>query len=232
MRASALLPVLFLSLLLCPYDLSGQWINRHEAARPEVVSPEYTLTLPQLDPGLLEPPSWQSRILTGAGGALAGAFLGYFASEVAVGDWDARDGAEKPSRSLWAAVGGSIGLAVGFKFPITGDAPGPGGAGTLRSGRFTIIADEIQGAGLNNAYEAVSLLHPEWLVQRGATTFDDFGTDNIRVYLNNMQIGGIEALQQVDINIIESIHFRSAAVATARWGAGHPHGAIQVVTSD
>jgi hypothetical protein len=180
----------------------------------------------------MEAPSWQSRILTGAGGALAGAFLGFFASEVVVGDWDVRDGAKEPSRSLWAAVGGSIGLAVGFKFPITGDASGPGGDGPLRSGRFTIIADEIQGAGLTNAYEAVSLLHPEWFVQRGGASSSDFGTDNIRVYLNNRELGGIEMLQQVEIPIIESIHFLSAMVATARWGAGHPHGVIQVVTSD
>ena len=231
MRASAPFLILLLSLLLYPYDLSGQWLNRHEAARPEVVPPEYTVTLPQLDPGFVEAPSWRSRILTGAGGALAGAFLGFFASEVAVGDWDVQDGAKEPSRSVWAAVGGSIGLAVGFKFPISGDASGPGGDGPLRSGRFTIIAEEIQGASLTNAYDAVSLLHPEWLVQRGATSFTDFGTDNIRVYLNNTQLGGTESLRQVDSSIIESIQFFSALVATARWGAGHPHGVIQVVTS-
>ena len=231
MRASALFLVLFLSLLVNGHDLAGQWLERDELASAEVASFEYSISLPQLDPGFMEAPSWRSRILTGAGGALLGAFVGYFASQVAVGDWEVTEGAEEPSRSLWAAVGGSIGMAVGFKFPITGDASPPGVAGPLRSDRFTITGEEILEAGLTDAYEAVRLLHPEWLVQRGRDSFTESETDNIRVYLNSMELGGIESLRQVEGPIIEAIRYFDSLRATARWGAGHAHGAIQIVTS-
>lgn len=231
MRTSVPFLVLFLSLLVSGHDLAGQWLERNELARAEVASFEYSFSLPQLDPGFTEAPSWQSRILTGAGGALLGAFLGYFASQVAVGDWEVTEGAEEPSRPLWAAVGGSVGFAVGFKFPITGDASPPGVAGPFRSDRFTITGEEILEAGLTNAYDAVRLFRPQWLVQRGQDSFTESETDNIRVYLDSMEIGGVEALRQVNGPIIEAIRYFDSSRATARWGAGHAHGAIQIVTS-
>ena len=231
MRASLLLSALFLSLLLIPQDLVGQWLERSESARTEFTISEHSISFPQADPGFTEAPSWRSRILTGAGGALAGAFLGYFASEVAVGDWDARSGAEEPSRSVWAAVGGSIGLAVGFKFPLSGDPYSSGWPLGPRSGNFAIVAEEIQDASLTNAYEAVSFLRPQWLVGRGRDTFTEFGTDNIRVYLNSMELGGVESLREVEAQIIRAIRFYDALRATSLFGAGHVHGVIQVVTT-
>ncbi len=231
MRASVLLSVLFLTLLVNGHDLAGQWLERNELARAEIASFEYSISLPQLDPGFTEAPSWQSRILTGVGGALLGAFIGYFASQVAVGDWEATEGAEEPSRPLWAAVGGSIGMAVGFKYPITGDASPAGRPQGPRAGRFAITASEIEEAALANAYDAVSILRPQWLEGRGRDTFTVYGTDNIRIYLNSMELGGVESLRRVEAQIITSIRFFDAQRATALFGAGHVQGVIQIVTS-
>jgi hypothetical protein len=231
MRASTLLLILLFSAAANAPDLTGQWLQNRHSATQEMERPSYSLSIPQLDPQITAPPSWRSRILTGAGGALVGAFLGFFASEVVAGDWDVREGVkEEPHRPLWAAVGGSIGLTVGFKFPIHGNRSSPGSTGVFRSGRWTIIADEIEDASLGNAYDAVRLLRPEWFTQRGRDSFTEVGTDNIRVYLNMMELGALESLRQVESSMIEAIQFIGARRATLLFGAGHIHGVIQVVT--
>jgi len=93
-----------------------------------------------------------------------------------------------------------------------------------------MTAEEILEGSANNALEVVRLLRPEWLVQRGQHAFNGFGMDDLRAYLDDIELGGVTTLAQVDVQSIESIRFLDAAQATARWGAGHTQGAIQVMT--
>jgi len=93
------------------------------------------------------------------------------------------------------------------------------------------MAAEIREVAAGNAFEAVRLLRPEWLVQRGQSAFDDPERDDIRAFLDEMEIGGVEALAVVSANVIQSIRFVDAAHASARWGARYTQGVIQVITN-
>ncbi|MFH1765909.1 MAG: hypothetical protein ABIF09_17110 [Gemmatimonadota bacterium] len=183
-----------------------------------------------VDTAFTDAPSWGGRIVSGLAAAALGAGIGFFASQIAQGDWD-KDGAQKQiHRSAWAAVGGASGFALGFSLPVWGQPPG-GGTSILYGGdRFLITGDEIREASVSNALEAVRLFHPEWLVQRGQEAFAEPESDNLRVYLDNVQLGGIEDLAGVNTLIIEELRFFDGQRATARWGTGHSHGAIEVVT--
>lgn len=190
--------------------------------------------------------SWQGRVLTALGGAVVGAGLGFFASQVRTGDWDT--GAADVNRPAWAAAGGAIGLAVGLSFPIGGSARQ--GPRVMEIGRDLILGEEVRRlASVSNAYEAVEMLRPEWLIRRGTgnwretprgsmsgmgsvtSTVDvEEAEATIRAYVDDVALGKVEALKDISTEAIVSIRFLTPAAATTRWGAGHQHGAILVTT--
>lgn len=194
-------------------------------------------------------PSVLSRVGWGIGGAIVGAGLGFFASQLARGDWQD----SKPiDRSLWAVVGGSVGLGLGAGFPLTGGGRGTGGVG-LPVGRAHLGAQEMEGLGFDNALQAVSSLRPEWLRIRGDRSLVA-GTDPVRVsgaggvvtvsgstpliseartiqiYLNYVNLGGTDQLRNVNARDVRDIYYFDTAAATLRFGGSHPHGAILIIT--
>lgn len=177
------------------------------------------------------PAAWHSRVLSALGGAALGAGVGFFASQVFTGDWDEEPGHEV-DRPVWAAVGGSIGFALGFTIPLgRGREPAPAPLRGLRGGRAAITAEEMRGRGVRNALDAVQLLRPEWLTDRGYHVIGEEADERIRVYLDDVRLGGIPSLRDVSIERIGSLHFLDAGAATARWGAGHSHGAILIIAA-
>jgi hypothetical protein len=140
-----------------------------------------------------------------------------------------------------------VGFGVAFSFPIS--FKGSRGAGGLPSGRDHIGAAEIIAFGATNAYEAVTLMRPEWTLIRGVQSLAQ-GLDPvevagrgeivsgtplpseasmIQVYVDDLNIGGIEELRSIEVSLIRDIYFFDAVKATARWGGRNPHGAILIV---
>lgn len=172
-------------------------------------------------------PVWPGRLLSALGGAALGAGMGFFASQVVRGDWE--DGSGGVDRPVWAAVGGSIGFAVGFSLPVAGRGVRPDRTRSLPGGRAVIRATEFQGTGVKTAGEAVALLRPEWLRERGTHVLGETADETIQVYLDDVRLGGVRFLHDVSAAVVRSIHFFDAAAATLRWGAGHSHGVILIV---
>lgn len=197
-------------------------------------------------------PSLLARVTTGVGGAILGAGLGFFVSQIVQGDWDETRSGQPIDRSLWAAVGGSMGFAVGLRFPVLRGQGALGRPG-LPTGRDHLGADELQGLGIDNVYDAVSALRPEWLRIRGARSLaagldpvrvegtgagvqvsgstpliSEVGT--IQVYVDGVSFGGLETLNSINMLTVRDLYFLDAAEATLRWGEGNPHGAILVIT--
>jgi hypothetical protein len=173
--------------------------------------------------------AWHSRLLTAIGGAALGAGVGFFTSQVVRGDWEEERGRNEVDRSAWAAVAGSIGFAVGFTFPLGGRPAEPGAVSGLPGGRKAIDAGEIEGRGLSNAYDAVQLLRPEWLNERGVHVIGEVPEETTEVYLDDVRLGGTSSLREVGVHIIRSMHYFDAAAATLRWGSGHSHGVILII---
>jgi hypothetical protein len=176
--------------------------------------------------------SWHARLFSALGGAALGAGVGYFSSQVFRGDWDEEPG-RYVDRSVWAAVGGSLGLAVGFSFPVGGRGLTPETAGALPGGlpggRFRIVAADFRGKGVSTADDVVRLLRPEWLIERGVNIFGESPGQGLLIYLDEVKLGGVGFLRDVSAQTIQSIHYFDAAAATFRWGAGHDHGVILII---
>jgi hypothetical protein len=176
--------------------------------------------------------AWYSRVFSAVAGGALGAGAGFFASQVFTGDWDEVPGHKRVDRQTWAAIGGSIGLAVGFSFPFPSRGRSTTPAVRLPGGRYAIMADELRATGINTAFEAVQNLRPEWLITRGSHIIGEQPDDQIEVYLDDLLLGGTARLKDVTTQNIHSMHFLDAAAATYRFGAGHSHGVILIVAAD
>ena len=212
-RASLVLPVVLLSAAL---DVGG--LIAQTSAFPTAASADAS-------------PSIQSRIWTAIGGAVLGAGVGYFASQVSKSDWDEGAGQRPANRPVWATVGGSVGFAVGFSFPLSGDRTSSTRPLPRVRSRAVITIDQIRGAAVTTAYEAVQMFHPEWLTVRQPDVIGQDRSETMRVYLDDFQLGGLNSLRDVSAHTVDAIRFVPTAVATTRWGVGHTYGAIQVITT-
>lgn len=105
-----------------------------------------------------------------------------------------------------------------------GGAQAPGAA--PRINRYVITVEEMRAQNLLHADEAVRVLRPQWLRQRGATTF---GAENgVRVYTDPsiQPLSGLHGLPQ---GRTAAVLYFPPLEAQTRFGLNHSHGAIAIV---
>lgn len=209
-----------------------------EEARPQAPSAFAPASSPT--PGI-------TRALTMVGGAAIGAWVGYMASQVAVGDWEDETAID---RGTWAVSGAALGLTLGLS--VRGGRTPPTRPGNItvtdpKEGRNFLTTKQIRRAQSGSMYDVIRSLRPEWLRTRGTGSMRETatgsadGTDwdvevrpgipTIRIYLDDSLVGDTDALRTIDAGMVGEARFLSPAEATHRWGAGHIHGAIHVLTA-
>lgn len=107
-------------------------------------------------------------------------------------------------------------------------ASSPGGRTAGRRDARVLSAEEIRAASASNMYDVIRSQRPEWLIKRGQTSINMEG--DIVVYVDNVALGGPESLKSIDVQSVQSARFLNASEAQMRYGVGHMHGAIVVVT--
>ena len=125
-----------------------------------------------------------------------------------------------------------VAVAVtGIFLVCTACAPSSRGTGDVVAAsraRNYITQEELRSAASQNAFDAVRALRPAWLVKRGPQSVS-FEAD-IVVYLGRARMGGLQALSEISAGTVTSMEFLNPAAANYRFGAGHPYGAIIVLT--
>lgn len=94
--------------------------------------------------------------------------------------------------------------------------------------RNVITTEEMRATGFADVFRVVEALRPQWLRTRGVTTLA--GRESVKVYLDDLLLGGPDQLQQITTRSISSIRYLDGNEATQRWGLDHGHGAILVLT--
>jgi hypothetical protein len=107
-------------------------------------------------------------------------------------------------------------------------ASSPGSRTAGRRDARALSVEEIRAASASNMYDVIRSQRPEWLIKRGQTSINMEG--DIVVYVDNVALGGPESLRSVDVQSVQSARFLNASEAQMRYGVGHMHGAIVVVT--
>ena len=117
-----------------------------------------------------------------------------------------------------------------FAISSLGAACAHGGTTRAQRDPNLITADEIARVTATNAYDAVQMLRPSFLRQRGVPSTTSGMPDLAIVYLDGMKMGDVGQLQRIPTVGIVSIRYINAIEANQRYGRGHEGGAILVDT--
>jgi len=132
-----------------------------------------------------------------------------------------------PSTSLPLAVVAALAL---------GGCSGAGSQGAAREPVPTRSSDVVtleelsRVATASTLFEALHALRPAWF-RRNPTTLRPEAEGDVIVYVDQSRLGGPETLRTIQVNAAVVVRHYSASEAEARFGPGHLHGAIQVVTT-
>jgi hypothetical protein len=78
-------------------------------------------------------------------------------------------------------------------------------------------------------YEVVQALRGRWLQTRGPSTL--LGRPGeVQVFLDDMRMGGVDALRSLKTDNVVSISFVDPVAASQRWGGKYAQGTIVVTT--
>ena len=132
-------------------------------------------------------------------------------------------GGRSPRAGSWLAPIALSSMIV-MCTPRTGVAP-------ASSPSEAITRVEITRSQAINAYDAVRILRPNMLRERGKVTIRGNDVREPVVYMDNQRMGGISFLRDIPVTEIFEIRYHTAAQAQIKWGNGHMQGVIQVVTA-
>lgn len=96
--------------------------------------------------------------------------------------------------------------------------------------RNVLTTSEIALSSGTTAHDVISQLRPQFLRARGLSTLALPVPATAVVYVDNMALGGIEALRNIDAQTLLRIEYMNAADATTRFGTDHTAGAILIFT--
>ncbi|MEX2282912.1 MAG: hypothetical protein WEE89_10565 [Gemmatimonadota bacterium] len=100
-----------------------------------------------------------------------------------------------------------------------------GGAGFNRN---RITPAQLEAANVENMYQAVEKLRPEWLTSRGPTSITDATLTLPSVYINGQMLGKPDYLREISVMDVSEARFWPTGEASARFGMGHPRGVIEL----
>lgn len=194
--------------------------------------------------------SFFRRALHLVGGALVGGWVGYVGSQVALSDWEKETNSSfNDQRSAWVAGGVVVGL-LGSRLIGGTTAPGRPVVDVRPSGgRNVLTREQIITSGASSIFDLVSTQRREWLVTRGTNSFRESprgsgggmgpgaslnvepGKATVVVYMDDIQLGGVEQMRNILISDIMEVRFIEPREAVVRYGSGHAHGVILLKTT-
>jgi len=110
-------------------------------------------------------------------------------------------------------------------------APAATGGGRPSPGDRSIVgAAELTATGAPDLFNALRQVRPEFLQARGVSSIRTATPDFPAVYLDGVQIGGIDELSNISTVNVREVRRLSAREALVRTGTNNPGGAILVFT--
>jgi len=96
--------------------------------------------------------------------------------------------------------------------------------------RDLLLASEIVTSRATDVYQAIAELRPEFLKYSapGRALAD---RDAVRVYLDDMELGGVDLLHTMPLDRVTAIRYIRDAQRMLRWGARNTRGVILISTS-
>jgi hypothetical protein len=105
----------------------------------------------------------------------------------------------------------------------------PNDATRSDSGSNVITRAEMERGRYASLYEVVQALRGRWLQARGPNTLLGRPAE-VQVLVDDMRMGGVEALRSLNTDNVVSISFVDPVAAGQRWGGKYAQGTIVVAT--
>jgi len=105
------------------------------------------------------------------------------------------------------------------------------GAPTPRSDPNLITAEEIAAKPGPTLYDVVRALRPAWMMRNRPTALMPQNEGELIVYVDGTRYDNIDSLRKFVPNAVQTVRYYSPSDAEARFGPGHLHGAIEVITA-
>ncbi len=101
-------------------------------------------------------------------------------------------------------------------------------AAAPRGSRDLVTRAQIDQMSVQDAYEIVSRMRPEYLREQRGPSSVNRGATLAVVYIDGVRRGGPEALRGLRPGEVEEIRFMSGTDATTRYGTDHGAGVIEI----
>ena len=121
-------------------------------------------------------------------------------------------------------------VAVLLAAGVAACAPAAAGAGRAFPDRSVVEAAELTATRATDLYTALRQIRPEYLQARGVSSIHQATPDLPAVYLDGVEIGGVDELRGISTVDVREVRRLSAQQAAARTGTNTPGGAILVFT--
>ncbi len=205
------------------------------APRTQATPPAHDAIAPRSAHSLL------TTLLYGAGGAVVGGWAGFMTSQIVWSDWQRVSRPGGVNRLHYTLTGAAIGALAGALIGHH-SKPAAGPSSPFFGTRPAITTEQIEASHTRTVEELIQLLRPQWLNPRGndiiqavgssaLASVDPPATDVVRVYLDGEPLGGPQQLAEIPTPDALRVEYYDMKAATLRWGAGHTHGAINVITA-
>ena len=151
------------------------------------------------------------------------------------------------SRLIALLVAVTIGTTLSAGFPTRALGQQTEGGVTPTKSRSVITTAEIQKYGANGSvHDLINALRRQWLNvhhtsiretpiitaqgKRGAEVTPARDA-TLLVYLDRIKVGDIDQLRSLPLAGVVTVRYYNPAEALRRWGSGHEHGAVEVITT-
>jgi GDP-D-mannose dehydratase len=121
-----------------------------------------------------------------------------------------------------------VGLTIAAAVFLGACTPSARSSGNDRFDRNRLTREQLNATNVDNLFQAIEKLRPEWLTSRGPTSITDATVTVPSVYLNGQMLGKLDFLKDMRPMEVETVRFWPAGQASARFGMGHPRGVIEI----
>lgn len=120
----------------------------------------------------------------------------------------------------------ALGMVLGACAPgaTTGGAP-------ISHNRDIVTPAELAATKATNLYDALKQIRPEFFTARGVSSIRLATPDLPTVYLDRNQLDGLEAMRNIDINLVQEVRRLTPTQATVRLGRDFPGGVLLITTT-
>jgi hypothetical protein len=110
--------------------------------------------------------------------------------------------------------------------------PSPTEESPGRRGRSSkvLTAEDLSDVFQLNALQAVELLRPAWLRNRGPVSMESSSSQGVRLYVDGNPRGAADELAGILTSDVLEMRFLDSREATTRYGTGYPDGVIVIRT--